>query len=69
MFSFGYQIILNVLPGLLVVSSKDEDPINKFVDLFNTNRLPSLFNNGTMDPKILKHYILVHDNQDATTER
>lgn len=55
--------------GLLVVSSKDEEPINKFVDLFNTNRLPSLLNDGAMDPKILKHYLLVHDNQDATTER
>ncbi|CAH8364666.1 unnamed protein product [Eruca vesicaria subsp. sativa] len=54
---------------LLVVSSKDEQPINKFVDLFNTNRLPSLLNDGVMDPKILKHYLLVHDNQDATTER
>ncbi|XP_013628189.1 PREDICTED: trafficking protein particle complex subunit 8-like [Brassica oleracea var. oleracea] len=54
---------------LLVVSSKDEQPVNKFVDLFNTNRLPSLLNDGVMDPKILKHYLLVHDNQDATTER
>ncbi|KAH0860716.1 hypothetical protein HID58_088977 [Brassica napus] len=54
---------------LLVVSSKDEDPLNKFVDLFNTNRLPSLLNDGVMDPKILKHFLLVHDNQDATTER
>ncbi|KAL0887791.1 hypothetical protein Bca101_011774 [Brassica carinata] len=54
---------------LLVVSSKDEEPLNKFVDLFNTNRLPSLLNDGIMDPKILKHYLLVHDNQDATTER
>ncbi|KAF8081065.1 hypothetical protein N665_0908s0021 [Sinapis alba] len=54
---------------LLVVSSKDDEPINKFVDLFNTNRLPSLLNDGVMDPKILKHYLLVHDNQDAITER
>ena len=55
--------------GLLVVSSKDDQPVNKFVDLFNTNRLPSLLNDGVMDPKILKHYLLVHDNPDATTER
>uniref|UniRef100_A0A5B6ZRC8 Putative trafficking protein particle complex subunit 8 n=1 Tax=Davidia involucrata TaxID=16924 RepID=A0A5B6ZRC8_DAVIN len=53
---------------LLVVSSKDEDPINKFVDLFNSNQLPSLLNEGVMDPKILKHYLLVHDNQDGTSE-
>ena len=57
------------LPGLLVVSSKDEQPINQFVDLFNTNKLPSLLNDGAMDPKILKHYLLVHDNQDGTSEK
>ncbi|XP_023636321.1 trafficking protein particle complex subunit 8 isoform X1 [Capsella rubella] len=51
---------------LLVVSSKDEEPIKNFIDLFNSNRLP---NDGAMDPNILKHYLLVHDNQDATTER
>ncbi|CAK7342057.1 unnamed protein product [Dovyalis caffra] len=54
---------------LLVVSSKDEQPINKFVDLFNTNKLPSLLNDGEMDPKILKHYVLVHDNQDGPSEK
>ncbi|XP_058003343.1 uncharacterized protein LOC110666076 isoform X2 [Hevea brasiliensis] len=54
---------------LLVVSSKDEQPINRFVDLFNTNKLPSLLNDGAMDPKILKHYLLVHDNQDRSSEK
>lgn len=54
---------------LLAVSSNDEDPINKFVDLFNNNQLPPLLNDGSMDPKILKHFILVHDNQDGTAER
>ncbi|XVF76076.1 hypothetical protein PTKIN_Ptkin13bG0237100 [Pterospermum kingtungense] len=54
---------------LLVVSSKDNEPINRFVDLFNTNRLPSLLNDGAMDPKILKHYLLVHDNQDGASEK
>lgn len=54
---------------LLVVSSKDEQPINRFVDLFNTNKLPSLLNDGVMDPKILKHYLLVHDNQDGSSDR
>ncbi|KAJ8754464.1 hypothetical protein K2173_005625 [Erythroxylum novogranatense] len=54
---------------LLVVSSKDEQPINKFVDLFNSNKLPSLLNDGAMDPKILKHYLLVHDNQDDPSEK
>ncbi|KAK4833890.1 hypothetical protein QYF36_012927 [Acer negundo] len=54
---------------LLVVSSKDEQPINRFVDLFNTNKLPSILNDGVMDPKILKHYLLVHDNQDGSSEK
>ncbi|KAJ0966330.1 hypothetical protein J5N97_027468 [Dioscorea zingiberensis] len=54
---------------LLVVSSKDEQPINKFVDLFNTDQLPSLLNEGVMDPKILKHYLLLHDTQDGTAEK
>ncbi|KAG1348154.1 trafficking protein particle complex subunit 8 [Cocos nucifera] len=53
---------------LLVVSSKDEQPVNRFVDLFNTDRLPALLNDGAMDPKILKHYLLLHDNQDGTPE-
>ncbi|XP_017615074.1 uncharacterized protein LOC108460192 isoform X2 [Gossypium arboreum] len=54
---------------LLVVSSRDEEPINRFLDLFNTNKLPSLLNDGAMDPKILKHYLLVHDNQDGASEK
>lgn len=60
---------LNCPTGLLVVSSKDEQPINKFVDIFNTNQLPSLLNDGLMDPKILKHYVLLHDNQDSSPEK
>jgi hypothetical protein len=54
---------------LLAVSSKDQQPVNRFVDLFNTNQLPSLFNDGAMDPKIPKLYLLVHDNQDAGPDK
>ncbi|KMT11297.1 hypothetical protein BVRB_5g109810 isoform A [Beta vulgaris subsp. vulgaris] len=54
---------------LLVVSSQDDMPINKFVDLCNPNKLPSLLNDGTMDPKILKHYVVLHDNQDGSSEK
>ncbi|KAL0346986.1 UNVERIFIED_CONTAM: Trafficking protein particle complex subunit [Sesamum calycinum] len=54
---------------LVVVSSKDKDPIDKFVDLFNTNQLPPLLNDGAMDPKILKYFLLVHDNQDGMLEK
>ncbi|KAL8255725.1 hypothetical protein R6Q59_030792 [Mikania micrantha] len=54
---------------LLVVSSSDEDPINKFVDLFNANQLPPLLNDGAMDSNIPKYYILVHDNQNGSPDR
>lgn len=57
-----------LLTGLLVVSSKDNEPISKFVDLFNTNQLPSLLNEGIMDPQILKHYLILHDQQDGPQE-
>ena len=55
--------------GLVAVSSKDKDPIGKFVDLFNTNQLPHLLNDGAMDPNILKYYLLVHDNQEGMLEK
>ena len=54
-----------LLTGLLVVSSMDKEPISKFVDLFNTNQLPSLLNEGIMDPQILKHYLVLHDQQEG----
>lgn len=69
LFVFNCLLSSKSLAGLLAVSSKDEQPINRFVDLFNTNKLPSLLNDGAMDPKILKHYLLVHDNQDGPADR
>ncbi|KAF7851940.1 hypothetical protein BT93_L1651 [Corymbia citriodora subsp. variegata] len=53
---------------LFVVSSKDEQPINRFVDLFHGDQLPSLLNDGAMDPKFLRLHLLVHDNQDGSPE-
>ncbi|XP_044985209.1 trafficking protein particle complex subunit 8 isoform X2 [Hordeum vulgare subsp. vulgare] len=53
---------------LLVVSSKDKEPISKFADLFNANQLPPLLNEGIMDPQILKHYLLLHEQQDGPQE-
>ena len=53
---------------LLVVSSKDENPVNKFMDLFNADQLPFRLNEGAMDPKILKHYVLIHDDEDEPAE-
>ncbi|KAJ3669964.1 hypothetical protein LUZ60_010288 [Juncus effusus] len=54
---------------LLVASSKDEEPIKRFADLFNNNNLPSHLNDGSMDPNILKHYLLVHDNQEGPIDK
>ncbi|XAR64788.1 hypothetical protein NMG60_11008624 [Bertholletia excelsa] len=54
---------------LVVVSSKDEEPVSKFVDLFNTDQMPFLLSSGAMDPKVLKYYLLLHDNQDGTPEK
>jgi hypothetical protein len=61
-------MLWSLLTGLLVVSSKDKEPISKFADLFNTNQLPSLLNEGIMDPQILKHYLVLHDQQDGPQE-
>lgn len=54
---------------LVVVSSKDEDPIKRSTDLFNSDKLPLLLINGVMDPKILKYYLVLHDNQDGPSEQ
>ncbi|XP_051131915.1 uncharacterized protein LOC127251976 isoform X2 [Andrographis paniculata] len=54
---------------LVAVSSNDKDPIDKFIDLFNPSQLPSLLNDGAMDPKIPKYFLLVHDNQDGMLEK
>ncbi|KAI4369129.1 hypothetical protein MLD38_017613 [Melastoma candidum] len=68
--SFGeHEAFDHPVACLLVVSSNDEQPINRLVDLFNSNQLPSLINDGAMDPKVLKIYLLLHDNQDGTPEK
>ncbi|CAN6466715.1 unnamed protein product [Victoria cruziana] len=59
----------NPVACLLAVSSKDEQPVNKFVDIFDKNQLPSLLKEGAMDPKLLKHYLLVHDNQEGRSDK
>lgn len=64
-----FMLLMLMQIGLVAVSSKDKDPIDKFVDLFNTNQLPPLLNDGAMDPKILKYFLLVHDNKDGMLEK
>eukprot|EP00249_Psilotum_nudum_P025198 c29451_g1_i1 orf=1-1410(-) len=60
-----HEAIDHPVACLLVVSSRDENPVNKFVDLFNTDKIPALMHDGVMDPKLLKYYLLLHDNQDG----
>lgn len=67
-FNRLHRWCINFYAGILVASSKDEEPLNKFTDLFNMDQTP-LVNEGAMDPKMLKHYVLLHDNQDGSTER
>lgn len=62
-----YDLFCDVA-GLLVVSSKDESPLTQFVDLYNPDSLPALMKDGAMDPKVLKHYVLLHDVQDGPLE-
>ncbi|CAM6094407.1 unnamed protein product [Calypogeia fissa] len=54
---------------ILVVSSSDDSPVNKFVDLYNSDQLPALMNEGAIDPKLLKLYVMLHDNQDGPVDK
>eukprot|EP00250_Pteridium_aquilinum_P007625 c17296_g1_i1 orf=72-4250(+) len=51
------------------VSSRDDNPIHKFVELYETDSMPTLLSDGTMDPKLLKIYVLIHDYQDGPADR
>eukprot|EP00897_Mesotaenium_endlicherianum_P006564 jgi/Mesen1/5936/ME000301S05060 len=46
---------------ILVVHSGQKDPVSAFRDLYTLDKLPALFTQGTMDPKIYKHFVLLHD--------
>ena len=38
--------------------------ISKLMALMSIDALPALFREGLMDPNMLKHYVLLHDNQE-----
>ncbi|KAG0593829.1 hypothetical protein M758_UG023200 [Ceratodon purpureus] len=63
-----HEAIDHPISCLLMVSSKDECPLTQFVDLYNPDSLPTLMMDGAMDPKVLKHYVLLHDVQDGPLE-
>ncbi|KAK9823583.1 hypothetical protein WJX72_003982 [[Myrmecia] bisecta] len=47
---------------LLVLHAQAEDPVADFGDLFKSAPLPPLMKAGLMEHKILKHYLLLHDD-------
>ena len=57
-------MMLVYLPaGLLVLHAHAPDPTAGFSALFQAAELPPLMKQGVMDPLILKHYLLLHDDQ------
>ena len=57
-------MMLTHLPaGLLVLHAHTPDPTAGFSALFQAAELPPLMKQGVMDPLILKHYLLLHDDQ------
>ncbi|XP_024378593.1 uncharacterized protein [Physcomitrium patens] len=63
-----HEAIDHPIACLLVASTKDESPLTQFVDLYNPDFLPTLVKDGAMDPKVLKHYVLLHDVQDGSLD-
>ena len=38
------------------------DPVKAYGELFRTAPIPPLMGQGIMEPQILKHYLLLHDD-------
>ena len=51
--------------GLLVMHSHVSDPLPAFSELSKSAALPPLMRQGVMDPNVLKHYLLLHDDAAA----
>ena len=47
---------------LLVASASEGDVVNKLMSLLSLDNLPPLFREGYIDPNMLKHYVILHDN-------
>ncbi|DBA74127.1 hypothetical protein WJX77_012500 [Trebouxia sp. C0004] len=47
---------------LLVMHAHAADPLQAYGDLFRSAPLPPLMRQGIMEPNILKHYLLLHDD-------
>ena len=47
--------------GLMVLDSRQEQPVATFAELFSSGALPPLMQEGAMEARVLKHYLLLHD--------
>ncbi|KAL2621911.1 hypothetical protein R1flu_002116 [Riccia fluitans] len=64
-----HEAVDHPVASIQAVSSSDDHPISRFVELYNAENLPSLIEEGAMDPKLLKLYVLVHDLQEGSVDR
>ena len=54
--------VLRWCAGLLVMHAHAADPLQAYGELFRSASLPPLMRQGVMEPQILKHYLLLHDD-------
>lgn len=53
------------MAGLLVVGSENPDLEMAFSDLYRTAVLPPLMEQGHMEQKMLRHYLVLHDDSSS----
>lgn len=46
-----------------MLESSEAHPVAAFADLLKTAGLPPLMEQGVMETRILRHYLLIHDEQ------
>ena len=52
---------------MLVLESSEAQPVAAFAELLKDAALPPLMQEGVMESRILRHYLLLHDDQAAGT--
>ena len=52
---------------MLVLESGEAQPVAAFAELLKVAALPPLMQEGVMESRILRHYLLLHDDQAAGT--
>ncbi|KAL3692120.1 hypothetical protein R1sor_005771 [Riccia sorocarpa] len=64
-----HEAVDHPVASIQAVSSRDDHPVSRFAELYNAENLPPLIEEGAMDPKLLKLYVLVHDLQEGSVDR